>query len=205
MNASFPLVSPAVNLPTHPPRRVVDTGYYDNYGAHVAALWLLHHHKAIREHTAGVLLLEIRAYRNGYARRHFQDRERLTAALARQENPEAAPRGEARSRDLVSQAVEGLWTPAEAVLTTRDRASMYRNDELLDLVDRTLNTPAERDFFTSATFECHKDAALSWVLSKEDCRNIAGSFWRIADHGELRENIRRRIDPIRAWFGNGGK
>jgi hypothetical protein len=204
MNASFPLVSPAVNLPTYPPRRVVDTGYYDNYGAHVAALWLLHHRQAIREYTSGVLVVEIRAYRNGYARRHFQDTERLAAQLARQPDLEGEPRGEARSRDLVSQSIEGLATPAEAVLTTRDRASMYRNDELLDLVDRALNTPEERDFFTTAAFECHRDAALSWMLSDEDARNIVLSFWRAPDHAELRNNIQRRIDPIRTWFGTGG-
>jgi hypothetical protein len=205
MNASFPLVSPAVNLPTYPPRRVVDTGYYDNYGAHLAALWLLHHRKAIREYTSGVLVLEIRAYRNGYARRHFQDTERLSAQLARQPDLEGEPRGEARSKDLVSQCIEGLATPAEAVLTTRDRASMYRNDELLDLVDRALNTPAERDFFTTAAFECHRDAALSWMLSDDDARNIVLSFWRTTDHAELRNNIQRRIDPIRTWFGTGGR
>jgi hypothetical protein len=205
MNASFPLVSPAVNLPTYPPRRVVDTGYYDNYGAHVAALWLLHHRQAIREYTSGVLVLEIRAYRNGYARRHFQDTETLAAQLARRPDMEGEPRGEARSKDLVSQSIEGLATPAEAVLTTRDRASMYRNDELLDLVDRVLNTPAERDFFTTAAFECHRDAALSWMLSDEDARNITLSFWRETNHAEMRNNIQRRIDPIRKWFGNGGK
>jgi hypothetical protein len=205
MNASFPLVSPAVNLPTYPPRRVVDTGYYDNYGAHVASLWLLHHRQAIRDLTSGVLLLEIRAYRNGYARRHFQDTETLAAQLAKRPDMEGEPRGEARSKDLISQSIEGLATPAEAVLTTRDRASMYRNDELLDLVDRALNTTAERDFFTTAAFECHRDAALSWMLSDEDSRNIVLSFWRVTDHAELRNNIQRRIDPIRKWFGNGGK
>jgi hypothetical protein len=205
MNASFPLVSPVVNLPTYPPRRVVDTGYYDNYGAHLAALWLLHHRQAIREYTSGVLVLEIRAYRNGYARRHFQDTEKLAAQLAQRPDMEGEPRGEARSNDLISQCVEGLATPAEAVLTTRDRASMYRNDELLDLVDRALNTPTERDFFTTAAFECHKDAALSWMLTHEDSRNIVLSFWRVTDHTELRTNIQRRIDPIRLWFGKGGK
>src|SRR5207245_1152127 len=35
MNASFPYVSPAVNLPSDPPRRVVDAGYYDNYGIQI--------------------------------------------------------------------------------------------------------------------------------------------------------------------------
>jgi hypothetical protein len=82
---------------------------------------------------------------------------------------------------------------------------MYRNDELLDLVDRALNTPGERDFFTTTAFECHRDAALSWMLSDADSRNIVLSFWRVTDHAELRNNIQRRIDPIRKWFGSGGK
>lgn len=37
LNASFPYVSPALYLPTDPYRRVVDAGYYDNYGIAVAA------------------------------------------------------------------------------------------------------------------------------------------------------------------------
>lgn len=35
MNASFPLVSPGVRLPTTPTRRVVDAGYYDNFGVNL--------------------------------------------------------------------------------------------------------------------------------------------------------------------------
>ncbi|AWM40703.1 hypothetical protein GobsT_07650 [Gemmata obscuriglobus] len=37
MNASFPFVSPAVTPPTNPGRRVVDAGYYDNYGIDIAS------------------------------------------------------------------------------------------------------------------------------------------------------------------------
>jgi hypothetical protein len=40
MSATFPYVSPAVNLPSLPPRRVVDAGYYDNYGIQVATAWI---------------------------------------------------------------------------------------------------------------------------------------------------------------------
>src|SRR5205823_2309140 len=40
LNASFPLLSPAAELPTNPPRRVVDAGYYDNYGLIVASRWV---------------------------------------------------------------------------------------------------------------------------------------------------------------------
>src|SRR5947207_10855785 len=75
MNASFPLISPAVSLPTAPPRRVVDAGYYDNFGVNLAAMWLIRNEAVIREHTSGVAVIEIRAYRNWYARWHFQDQE----------------------------------------------------------------------------------------------------------------------------------
>jgi hypothetical protein len=40
MSASFRWVSPAINLPTLPPRRVVDAAYYDNHGVNLSALWL---------------------------------------------------------------------------------------------------------------------------------------------------------------------
>jgi hypothetical protein len=43
------------------------------------------------------------------------------------------------------------------------------------------------------------------MLTDEDSRNIVLSFWRTTDHSELRNNIQRRIDPIRTWFGNGGR
>jgi hypothetical protein len=43
------------------------------------------------------------------------------------------------------------------------------------------------------------------MLADEDARNIVLSFWRTTDHSELRDNIHRRIDPIRKWFGSGGK
>ena len=39
MSASFPYVLPAVNLPTDPPVRIVDAGYYDNFGVNLAAAW----------------------------------------------------------------------------------------------------------------------------------------------------------------------
>jgi hypothetical protein len=62
MSASFPVVSPAVPIPTDPPRRVVDGGYYDNYGIDVLTNWLLHNEEFIEKHTSGVLIVHIRAY-----------------------------------------------------------------------------------------------------------------------------------------------
>src|SRR5262249_43403486 len=80
MNRSFPFVSPGVSLPTRPPRRVVDAGYFDNYGVNVAALWLYRHREAVRRYTSGVVVVEVRAYRTGYARRYIQTAEREVVA-----------------------------------------------------------------------------------------------------------------------------
>ena len=60
MNATFPIISPAVSLPTDPPRHVVDAGYYDNYGIQVAASWLTANREWLRTNTSGVLLVQIR-------------------------------------------------------------------------------------------------------------------------------------------------
>src|SRR5262249_60880199 len=46
LSASFPYVTPAAVLPTSPRRRVVEAGYYDDYGLALACDWL-------REYLAG--------------------------------------------------------------------------------------------------------------------------------------------------------
>ena len=63
MNATFPYVSPAVRLPVSPARRVVDAGYYDNYGINVAASWIQEHREWIRLHTSGVVLIQVQSIR----------------------------------------------------------------------------------------------------------------------------------------------
>ena len=62
MNAAFPLVTPAVSLPTDPPWRVVDAGYFDNYGVSVAAAWVTRNLHWLSENTGGVLLVQSAAY-----------------------------------------------------------------------------------------------------------------------------------------------
>ena len=63
MSATFPFISPAVRLPTTPPYRVVDAGYYDNFGISVATSFLHEPNimKWLKTCTSGVMLVEIRA------------------------------------------------------------------------------------------------------------------------------------------------
>jgi hypothetical protein len=206
MSATFPVVSPAVSLPTYPPRRVVDAGYYDNYGADVLAEWVYLHRKALEKHTSGVAIVEIRAYRNGFARRNFQDREE------ERQRPDPNADRPRRSPGLLSQALSWLSSPAEAVLSARERMPYYRNDELLQILDRHFNTEQRPRFFTTVAFECEVDADLSWTLPTSQARNIAEAFYKDATHvgaGQrpttMRPWIKKKIEALGAWLGPGGE
>ncbi|MEM7620895.1 MAG: hypothetical protein AAF228_10625 [Pseudomonadota bacterium] len=64
MSASFAYISPAVELPTFPAQRVVDAGYYDNYGVSMAIAYLRQRDvmQWVSENTSGVMLIQIRAF-----------------------------------------------------------------------------------------------------------------------------------------------
>ena len=79
MSASFPWVSPAINLPTLPPRRVVDAGYYDNYGVNLTALWLAKNRAWLEANTSGVVVIQIRDHVSQESRTEI-DFDRLTEA-----------------------------------------------------------------------------------------------------------------------------
>ena len=62
MNATFPFFSPPVDLPTDPPRRVVDAGYFDNYGVSLAAAFLFSKKNMdwFRDNVSKIVLIQIR-------------------------------------------------------------------------------------------------------------------------------------------------
>jgi hypothetical protein len=109
MNASFPYVSPAVNLPTQPPRRVVDAGYYDNYGIQVAAAWLEQNRQWCAQHTSGVLWVQIRDSSG--------ERDRLDIKDERPGNWALAMRG-----------FQFFTSPLDAVVEARYTSAAFRND-----------------------------------------------------------------------------
>ncbi|MBN9118208.1 MAG: DUF998 domain-containing protein [Planctomycetes bacterium] len=173
MNASFPFISPAVALPTFPPRRIIDAGFYDNFGVSIAALWLLQHEGSIRKYTSGVVLVESRAFRYGTTRRHFLDPD------VEEELPEGLldrSQVKRRSRDPAAAAASWASAPLEALLNLRQRGAFYRNDELLQLLHERLNAGPDESFFTTVGFECPVDAALSWAMSPDDGKRVGQGF-----------------------------
>jgi hypothetical protein len=147
MNASFPWVSPAVNLPTDPPLRVVDAGYYDNYGVNVACAWLHLHQDWLVKNTSGVVLVQISDSISRNDRLGFPEPE---------------------SDGWVKKAIRGfqfVFTPIDAVLAARTTSAMFRNDQAVAAVQetftRTTNDPA---FFSTVIFENSAEVTVDEAL-----------------------------------------
>ncbi len=153
MNASFPFVSPAVNLPTDPPRRVVNAGYYDNYGVQVGAAWIQKNLRWLLDKTSGVVLIQVRDA--------VSQKDRLEVS--------DAPEG---LLPTIARGFQFFTSPLDAAKEARYTVSAFTNDQevqnLSDLLtdrylrdrlklDPTKATPAQlaeaRAFFTTAVFE----------------------------------------------------
>ena len=71
MNATFPYILPAVQLPSKPPIYAVDAGNFDNYGMVDAVKFIHVFREWLRVNTSGVVLLAIRDHSLG--KRAFDD------------------------------------------------------------------------------------------------------------------------------------
>jgi hypothetical protein len=60
MSASFPYITPNVNLPSNPSLEIMDAGLADNFGVSDAVLFLYNFKDWISENTSGVIILTIR-------------------------------------------------------------------------------------------------------------------------------------------------
>jgi hypothetical protein len=167
MNATFPYVSPAVNLPTSPPRRVVDAGYYDNYGIQVAVAWVRKNLDWLTRNTSGVLLVQVRDSSGVKDRLDVDDSPPTPWAWT-------------------MRGFQFLTSPIDGVLQARYTVSSFRND--LD-VERTNKVFAQalkdraiepRNFFTTVIFENSSDVTIEdedfWdeltTLDESNCRDV---------------------------------
>jgi hypothetical protein len=184
MSATFPVISPAVSLPTIPPRRVVDAGYFDNYGVDLAVMWLIQNRADLLKFCGGVALVEIRAF-------PLQERGLAFHPGGDPEHAEAA--------GILADAFSAISTPLRAILRARGNASYHRNNELLAALDHAFNTTVEVNdpFFRRFVFELETDASLNWYLSSEEKR-------RIADRFRMDEDVQNQAKALAEWLGDGG-
>jgi hypothetical protein len=174
MSASFPYVSPAVSLPTIPPRSVVDAGYYDNFGVNLACNWLYHHREVLSKVTSGVVLIQIRDHLGQKDRFEFTDD---TGALGR-----------------INRGLAFLTAPLSGASHARYATASFRNDEQVAALASAFR-PKGEDFFTTAIFEFQNDGevALNWQLSPDESHEIEG--------GMASDKNRERAEALAAWWG----
>jgi predicted acylesterase/phospholipase RssA len=167
MSATFPWVTAAVALPSLPVRRVVDAGYYDNYGVNMAALWIAQQADWLVANTGGVLLLQIRDERLSEKRNK----------VVREQNERAK-----------SPFLSPITTPVEGVLSARESTMSFRNDELVQLLAARPELANQPHFFRTATFELPQDEPLSWYTTAASRDRIAAGMTPLAEE-------QRQADP----------
>lgn len=165
LSASFPVLSPAAVLPTVPRRRIVDAGYYDNYGVSLASAWLfsLSHKQWIQTHASKVLLIQIRAYESETAR-----------TLGRVED--AGPLVHPEKSGLFGRATEDFTTPLIGANRARESSASFRNDEQLEQLAWYLRSEIDKDIdFKVLTLELklsEDDYPLNWYMPQKKTQYI---------------------------------
>lgn len=159
MNASFPYVSPAVELPTTPPVRIGDAGYFDNYGVS-AAMTLLESPPVrdwILENTRGVVVMQLFA---------FPTRKVV-------DTPPGA----------LARAFQGVTSPIEGLLAARKSSNVFRNARTMNAMKRLYETEAsarfstDRDFsFDVFSFLNQDDTSLNWYLPEDELESMKRSL-----------------------------
>lgn len=201
-SATFPYFMPISSLPTEPRRRLVDAGYYDNYGVSLAAGWLdwalddPERFAWLEREVSRVVVVQIRDGVLDLTRPLDQ-----VLRGAAEDDEGDAHRGRIDGRRLV-QAFESLTGPLRALTQFRESAQLFGNDERLADVLRDLNQRmAERrgdaQFATTVSFELGVRASLTWALSRLEKIKIAAF--------SKSERFRRRVDTVVALLEERGR
>lgn len=194
MNASFPYISPAVSLPTTVRRRVVDAGYYDNYGVNTAISWLfqedvLNSLADKNAHIDGLIIIQIRAFEGrdqgqaetqtaGSKGTKTADLEKgfVEASMSSDDDTEDAARDKEKHKADLPLIPEWLTSPLAGVLAARSGSMAYRNDAQIERLRRVL-VARGRDvgFVQSVTFENHADTdkvGVSWHITPHELARL---------------------------------
>lgn len=175
MSASFPYILPAAILPTNPPRRVVDAGYYDNYGVGIALSWLASHLDWVQENTSGVVLIQIRDGESEASRR----REVVADSFP----------------GLIARGLQWATSPPDALWQSRVASNVFRNDHLIHLLTELLRVRGfPKNFFTTANFEfvSGENVSLSWTLTEDEINWV--------NQDAEGEEITRRVRAVVNWW-----
>ena len=198
MNATFPVVTPTGVLPTDSPRQVVDAAYYDNYGVDLASALIFAHREWIAQNTAGVLLVQIRAFHN----------EMQLKVLDQPILSEGLVNTASNVTNILARGIRWLTSPVTGIAEAREANMYYRNAGQVHVLDQYFRerVKSDPDFFKTVVFTCDTEIkstdeqqveTLNWHLSDEEMAQIKKNM-------TSRDQNQIRLKKMTAWWRQRG-
>ncbi|WP_057938819.1 hypothetical protein [Algoriphagus resistens] len=181
MSATFPFVTPNIQLPTQPIMETMDTGLSDNFGIQDALRFMYVFQVWINENTDGVVLITIR------------DSEKVT---------EIAP-------SFPPRIFEKIFTPLKNIYANWDNVQTIQNEVLFNYMAESMPFDLERIEFEYApekvqvedltvSQETMQRASLNWRLTSREKKSILESVYTLKNQSALRrlEELFAKNQPI---------
>jgi len=146
-NATFPIIMPMMGMPTLPQMQLMDSGIRDNYGGKVTVDYLFSLRKWIKEHTSGVVIIEIR------------DTKRI---MANEQYKEVS-------------LFDKLFLPFGNVYNNFTRTQDLDQEQLMKLCSKSFSFPVDKITFNLRE-DYNERISLSWHLTKREKKKIAEAF-----------------------------
>ena len=146
MSASFPYITPLINIPSDPGIQLIDAGVRDNEGFEHSLRYVFAFKEWIRENTSGVVVIQIKANR---ANEIPIEDERVTK-------------------------LDRLTLPIGGVLKSFHNLQIYNKSMLMELSKDELELPMEVVRFSLINED--EDVSLSWHLTNQEKESILQTF-----------------------------
>lgn len=155
MSASFPYITPLINMPSNPGLELIDAGVRDNEGFEHSLRYVFAFKKWIEENTSGVIIVQIKANR---ANEIPIKEERVTK-------------------------LDKLTLPIGGVLKSFHNLQIYNKSLLMELSREELKLPM--DVVRFSLINDDKDVSLSWHLTNVEKQSILSTFQNKANQESL--------------------
>lgn len=146
MSASFPYITPLVNLPARPTMEVIDAGVRDNEGYEMALRYILEFDEWLAKNTSGVLIVQTKANRPG------------------QISIKGAP----------VSTLDRLTRPIRGVVKSFHNLQIYNKALLSTISNKALQTEVQVVRFN--LLEEKDDISLSWHLTEREKSKIKSAL-----------------------------
>nr|WP_317046672.1 patatin-like phospholipase family protein [Algoriphagus yeomjeoni] len=169
MSATFPFITPNIELPSNPVMETMDTGLSDNFGIQDALRFMYVFQSWIKENTGGVVLVTIR------------DSEKIT---------EIAP-------SFPPRIFEKVFTPLKNIYANWDNVQTIQNEVLFNYMVESMPFNLEKIEFEYApekvqveelteSQETMQRASLNWRLTAREKKSILESVYTLKNQSSLK-------------------